>query len=62
MPSLAITVFDKVIWCTIGPKSSLFGTTQFSEPDVIVNYDYIITDSLLIGSIYIPNGAHTNHC
>ena len=39
--------------------SSLFG------PDGIVNYDYIVTNSincLLIGSRCIPNGAHTNHC
>ena len=25
-----ISVFDKLIWCTIGPKSFLFGTAQFS--------------------------------
>ena len=39
--------------------SFLFG------PDGTVNYDYIVTNSincLLIGSRYIPNGAHTNHC
>ena len=39
--------------------SFLFG------PDGTGNYDYIITNSincLLIGSRYIPNGAHTNHC
>ena len=36
--------------------SSLFG------PDGAVNYDCIVTNSLLIGSRCIPNGAHTNHC
>ena len=41
--------------------SSLFGT------DGIVNYDYIVTSSInclliIIGSRYIPNGTHTNHC
>ena len=25
-----ISVFDKLMWCTIGPKSFLFGTAQFS--------------------------------
>ena len=33
-------------------------------PDGLVNYDYIITNSissLLIGSRFIPNGTHTNH-
>ena len=37
--------------------SYLFG------PDGIVNYDYIVTDSinsLLIGSRCIPNGAHVH--
>ena len=50
------SVFDKLIWCTIGPKSFLFGT---------VNYDYIVTNSInsfLIDSKCIPNGTHTNHC
>ena len=36
--------------------SSLFG------PDGAVNYDYIVTNSLLIGSKCITNGTHTNHC
>ena len=39
--------------------SSLFG------PDGAVKYDYIVTNSincLLIGSRYISNGAHANHC
>ena len=38
--------------------SSLFGAHD------AVNYDYIVTNSinsLLIGSGYIPSGAHTNH-
>ena len=49
-----ISVFDKLIWCTIGPKSFLFGTAQFSLwASGAVNYDYIVTNSinsLLIGS------------
>ena len=60
------SVFNKLIWCTIGPKSFLFGTAQFSLwADGAVNYDYIVTNSinaLLISSRRIPNGAHTNHC
>ena len=31
-------------------------------PDGAVNYDYIVTNSLLIGSRCIPNSTHTNHC
>ena len=27
---LAVSVFDKLIWHTIGPKSFLFGTVQLS--------------------------------
>ena len=61
-----ISVFDKLIWHTIGPKSFLFGTVQFCLwASGAVNYDYIVTNSinsLLIGSRCIPNGAHTNHC
>ena len=60
-----ISVFDKLIWHTIGPKSFLFGTARFSLwASGAVNYDYILTNnnnSLLIGSRFIPNGAHTNH-
>ena len=67
------SVFDKrtCMWCTIGPKSFLFGAAQFSlfGPDgaVTCNYDYtyvisITINSLLIGSRCIHNGAHTNHC
>ena len=36
--------------------SSLFG------PDGAVNYDYIVINSLLIGSKCIANGVQTNHC
>ena len=58
-----ISVFDNLIWYTIGPKSFLFGTAQFSLWDsVAVNYDYIVANSiisLLIGSRCIPNVAHT---
>ena len=58
-------VFDKLIWRTIGPKSFLFGTAQFSLwASGAINYDYIVTNSinsLLIGSRCIPNGAHANH-
>ena len=54
------------MWCTIGPKSFLFGKVQFSLwANGAVNCDYIVTNSIkssLIGSRCIPNGAHTNHC
>ena len=41
-----ISVFDKLIWHTIGPKSFLFGTAQFSLwASGAVNYDYIVTNS-----------------
>ena len=60
-----VSVFDKIIWHTIGPKSLLFGTAQFSLwASGTINYDYILTNSinsLLIGSRCILNGAHTNH-
>ena len=60
------SVFDKLIWHTIGPKSFLFGTAQFSLwASGAVNYDYFVTNSinsLLIGSRCIPNCAHDNHC
>ena len=40
-------VFDKLIWRTIGPKSFLFGTAQFSLwASGTVNYDYIVTNSI----------------
>ena len=39
--------FGKFIWCTIGPKSFLFGTAQFSlRANGAVNYDYIVTNSI----------------
>ena len=42
-----ISVFDKLIWHTIGPKSFLFGTAQFSLwASSTVNYDYIVTNSI----------------
>ena len=42
-----ISIFDKLIWRTIGPKSSLFGTAHFSlRASGIVNYDYIVTNSI----------------
>ena len=48
-----ISVFDKLIWRTIGPKSFLFGIAQLSlRASGAVNYDYIVTNSiksLLIG-------------
>ena len=53
-----ISVFDKLIWCTIGLKSFLLGTAQFSLwASGAVSYDYIVTNSiksLLIGSRCIP--------
>ena len=40
-------VFDELIWCTIGPKSFLFDTAQFSLwASGTVNYDYIVTNSI----------------
>ena len=42
-----ISVFDKLIWHTIGPKSFLFGTAHFSLwASGTVNYDYIVTNSV----------------
>ena len=42
-----ISVFDKLIWRTIGPKNFLFGTAQFSlQASGAVNYDYIVTNSI----------------
>ena len=59
------SVIDKLIWCTIGPKSFLFGTAQFSLwASGAVSYNYIVTNSnnsLLIGSRFIPKGMHTSH-
>ena len=47
-------VFDKLIWCTIGPTTSYLALhSSFFGPDGTVNCDYIITNSinsLLIGS------------
>ena len=40
------SVFDKLIWRTIDPKSFLFGTAEFSlwaSGAGTYNYDYIIT-------------------
>ena len=60
-----VSVFDKLIWRTIGPKSFLFGTAQFSLwASGAVIYDYIVTNSinsLLIGLRCIPNDTHTDH-
>ena len=39
-----VSVFDKLIWCTIG---FLFGTAQFSPwASGAVNYDYIVPNSI----------------
>ena len=39
--------FDKLIWCTIGPKSFLFGLhSSLFGRDGAVNYDYIATNSI----------------
>ena len=41
------SVFDKLIWWTIGPKSLFGGTTQFTLwASGAVNYDYIVTNSI----------------
>ena len=53
-----ISVFDKLIWPTIGPNSFLFCTAQFSHwASGAVNYDYIVTNS--INSLLIDSMAHT---
>ena len=56
-------VSNKLIWCTIGPKSFLFATAQFSLwASGTVNYDYIVTNSiksLVIGS---RSSTYTNNC
>ena len=63
--SQLLSVFDKLIWRTIGPKCFLFGTTQLSLwTSGAVNSNYIVTNSinsLLIGSRCILNGAQTYH-
>ena len=60
-----ISVFDKLIWHTIGPMSFFIGTAQFSLWAIgAANYDYIVTNSfnaLLIGSRCTLNGTHPNH-
>ena len=60
-----ISVFDKLIWRTFGPKNFLFGTAQFSLwVNGTVDYDYIVTNSIkssLIGSRCIPNGTATGN-
>ena len=44
---LPTSVFDKLIWCTIGPKSFFFGAAQFSLlASGTVNYDYIVSNSI----------------
>ena len=51
-----VSVFDKLIWCTIG---FLFGTAQFSLwASSTVNYDYIVTNSINYLLIVFPM-AHT---
>ena len=62
---VAGSVFDKLIWCTIGPMSFLFGTyctvLSLSQMALVI----IVTNSinsLLIDSRCIPNGSHANHC
>ena len=60
-----VSVFDKLIWHTMGPMRFFIGTAQLSLWAIgTANYDYIVTNSincLLIGSRCISNGAHTNH-
>ena len=49
------SVFDKLIWRTIGPKSFLFSTAQFTLWDSgAVNYDYILTNSINSVQIVFP--------
>ena len=60
---LLCSVFDKLIWHTIGPKSFLFGTTQLSLwASGAVNYDYIVTNSINWLKMYSKCHTHTNHC
>ena len=41
------SVFDKLIWHTIGPNSLLFATVYFSLwASDAVNYDYIVTNNI----------------
>ena len=43
-----ISVFDKLIWRTIGLKSFLFGTAWFSLwASGAVNYDYIVLTAIV---------------
>ena len=44
------------------PKELLIWHSFLFGPDGTVNYDYIVTNSLLIGFKCIPNGAHINYC
>ena len=45
--NIIISVFDKLIWRTVGPKSFLFGTAQFSLwANGAVNYEFMIILSL----------------
>ena len=44
---LMTSVFDMLIWHTIGLKSFLFGAAQFSLwASGAVNYDYIVSNSI----------------
>ena len=53
---LHISVFDNLIWHTIGLKSFLFGIAQFSLwASGTVNYNYIVTNSH--AAILIKNSA-----
>ena len=41
------SVFDKLIWCTIGAKTFVFGTAQFSLwASGTVIYDYPVTNNI----------------
>ena len=53
---LYISDLDKLIWHTIGPKS----TAQFSIwANGAVNYDYIVTNSINFFCYLTQNGAYT---
>ena len=58
-----LSVFDKLIWHNIGPKSFLFGTAYFSHwASGTVNYDYIALNlcKLVQDVLYMYSQWHTH--
>ena len=60
------SVFDKLVWHTIGQRASYFALhSSLFRPVVQLILINIITNSinsLLFGAKCIPNGTHTNDC